>query len=387
MADKNMSHEDSIRAAMAELEGAEAESSKSSDSTADEVQTLADDTKVEAPAEETEGEADVAEPESEDVEEGESEKSQESAPKQGEVQEGAEDDTDDYEPPAFLDEEGRKELKSLPKSARPLVDRFLRRRDMQFQRWTTKVRQDAQEAVNQAVLPYTGIEEAIQPHVSRLRLQGKPLATVIGSTLEWDQLLESNTLEGLAQLCESKRIHPKAIFDYMQSGNRQIPVSGVSPSSDGSRGTESGELQELRAKVQTLEQQTARNQWTGLVDTLAATRDEQGQPRYPYYQDIRREMSKWIVIIGEENPEAQPQELFDRAYQKACWANDNIRALMMQDRTSAQSARKIQKKKAAVSLPASSSGGIASKTKTPQSENMTHEESIRAAIEELGVEL
>lgn len=373
MGTDEVSIEDSIREAMGEV-------SEASESTPE---------PVEAPAT-PEPKVDVPEPKA-----ARAAKTQSEAPKVEEEVEGdpaqpeieVEEDSD-YDVPKFLDAAEREEFKKLPKEVRALADRFVRRRDLANQRWVSKVRQEAQEHIQQAVSPYGALDQVLEPHVHRLGLQGKDIATTINSTLLWDKLIDENPVEALAQLCTQKRVTPRQLFDYLEgngSSQGEAASSGGSQPSGGDSELRSV-ITSLQTEVQNLKQGGVRSQWAGVVSQLASTRDAQGNPAYPYYEDVRPEMAEWTKIVGSQHPEYNPAQLFKAAYDRAAWANESVRALLIQEQMGQRASSSIAKKRAASSLPASSNG-LASRPKTtPQSESASIEQSILEAADSLGVE-
>lgn len=304
---------------------------------------------------------------------------------------------DEWEPPRSLSEEEKAEFKALPKELKPVADRFIRRRDLALQRYVTRVQQQAQTQVQQALEPYNEVFAALQPHMHRLEIDGsgKSLASVLKAQLWWDQQISEQPLEALAQLCARTRVTPRELYDYMSEGDGADGVpQGSRQISQGSPDPVVQELREsnriLQQRLDSIENGHVTAQWKSVVDSIAFARDDKGAPLYPYFEDLRPEIAQWCRLIGEQNPNlSDPRELFRMAYEKACWSNDNVRAILLHDRNAQRAAAALGKKRAASSLPASASNGIAVKPgQTPLSdENETIEDSLRNAAAQLGIEL
>ena len=293
----------------------------------------------------------------------------------------------DYEPPKFLSADERPEFDKLPKESKPLVDRFLRRRDLAMQRWVSKVRQEANQQISEQLSPYSGLQQVLMPHLQRMRLSNKDIAATLDSTLEWDRLIDENPVDALSQLCARKGITPRQLYDYMQGNGTSVEAVSRSGSQFSEGDNElRGLVTSLRAELDTLKEGSVKSQWTGVVSQLAAARDEQGNPAYPYFEDVRPEMAAWTRTLGEQHPEYSPAELFKAAYEKAVWSNDSIRAILLNERRAISAASSIAKKRAAGSLPASSNGIAAKSKETPLSENASIEQSILSAMEQNGIE-
>lgn len=316
--------------------------------------------------------------------------------KPAEDAEPASEPEDEWEPPRSLSDDEKAEFKALPKELKPVADRFIRRRDLAMQRYVTKIQQTAQTQVQQALAPYSEMFAALQPHIHRLEIdpQGKNLASVLKAQLWWDQQITERPIEALAQLCQRTRVTPRELFDYMNGDGAEGEPQGSRQVSQGSFDPVLQEIREenrqLRARLDSFEGHQVVSHWKSTVDSIAFARDDKGSPLYPYFEDLRPEIAQWCRIIGEQNPNlSDPKELFRMAYDKACWSNDNVRAILLHDRNAHTAAAAISKKRSASSLPASASNGIAVKPgQTPLSdENETIEGSLRNAAAQLGIDL
>lgn len=370
--DKEMTVEESIRQAMGELEGGGQEDEERESAPADESHV----TESEDPEPEPE-------PEAEESKDGtESEEAETPEPE-------AESETEDDSAPRFLDAEEKESFSKIPKAHRPLVENFIRRRDLAYQRYVSKVQTQATEYVQQAVAPYAPLLQVIQPHMQRMELDGKDLARAVQNTLAWDQRLDENPLDAIAQLCKRKGVHPRQVFDYLNGDGNSGEDANVQGSHDPRYGSEAdGELGKLRSEIAELKEGLVGNSFKDAILQFSAARGADGQLRYPFFEDVRRQMKPLVKSFAEANPNLGLGELLTEAYNAACWSNENIRALMLQSQHQKKAAANLQKKKAATSIRTSGvSSGNGFGTKTPQGGEMTIEDSIRASAAELGIEL
>jgi len=348
-----LSIEDSIRAAWDEAEGD------------DETDAPEEPTTVKAEAEPEAPEPEAPEPEA--------------APEAGDVA-----------APRFLDEQEKAEFSKIPEAQRPLVEGFLRRRDLAYQRFVSRVRMEAQGIIQQHTAPIQPIAEIIGEHVQRLQLEGKDLATCIKSTLAWDQRIDEHPVDAIAQLCQRKGVHPREVYDYLYgdgNGGGSAPAYNGAQGSSGPRESGNEELEALKAEVAALKAGSQRNGFEMAIAQFSSAKGSNGETLHPYFDDVRSQMKPLILHLGALNPEKDAQTLLSEAYSQACWANENVRALMLQSQQAKKAAVGLEKKKAATSIKTASSGSAAAAGRTPQGNKMTIEDSIRWAAAQQGVEL
>lgn len=293
-----------------------------------------------------------------------------------------------YAAPQFFDANEKAAFAKIPDELKPFVDNFCRRRDLSYQRFVTKVRNEAQQMIQQNVGPYTGLNEVLKPHEQRLAADGKDVATAVRSVLAWDQRIDENPVDALAQLCRRTGIHPKQIFDYLNGGGG-TEGQGTNGSAQGSYDPRydavQRELEQLKAERVADAARQEQSGYASAISQFAQSVDAQGNAAHPYFEDVRLDMKPIVMHLGEMHPTATPAQLLEEAYNRACWANPSVRALIQSEQTKKQAAVSLQKKAAATSIKASSSNGIG-KSSTPQGE-LTIQDSILKSASDMGIEL
>lgn len=119
------------------------------------------------------------------------------------------------------------------------------------------------------------------------------------------------------------------------------------------------QLQQLQGTVQTLQQQLqARDQAdlqrqqqnnVDLVRSFAEAKDANGQPLRPYMDDVMNEWGAQIAALRAANPEMPNEQILQKAYDNACWANATVRGKMQEASNVAtqQQQQRVQQAKAA----------------------------------------
>ena len=135
------------------------------------------------------------------------------------------------------------------------------------------------------------------------------------------------------------------------------------------------ELQDLKNYRLTREraiQAENRQKADQMVADFATAKDENGNPKHPYFEDVRQDMFN-IVKSGLESD-------LDKAYERAIWANTDIRAKIIasqqQDNLNSKVAKAMEAKDAAFK-PTSKS--------TPSDKDLSVEEELRQRFKEKGL--
>lgn len=361
---KGLSIEESIRAAMGEVEGGEEEDIETSTAApqAEESQTEASEGSEIAPEAQVE-----------------------------EVGEETATPAGDVAVPQFLDDKERDEFSKIPESHRPFVESFIRRRDLAYQRFVSRVRMEAQNVIQEHVAPIQPIAEVVGAHMQRLQLDGKDLVTAIRSTLAWDQRIDEHPVDAIAQLCQRKGVHPREVYDYLYGDGNG---GGNAPAYNGAQGRSGPRESEFEQRLASLEEENAalkaqaqKSPFESAIAQFSSARGTSGELLHPYFDDVRSQMKPLIMHLGALNPQEDAQTLLTKAYSQACWANENVRALMLQTERTKKAVVGLEKKKAATSIKTASNGSTAAAGRTPQGNKMTIEDSIRWAAAQEGVEL
>lgn len=92
-------------------------------------------------------------------------------------------------------------------------------------------------------------------------------------------------------------------------------------------------LDQLLQSMQTENQRRAQAEHAQTEQTAGAWLNEvdaQGQPKRPYATDVIDDMSALIPAIKQQNPTLTHAQVLDLAYERAAWANPEVRALLQQ---------------------------------------------------------
>lgn len=144
-----------------------------------------------------------------------------------------------------------------------------------------------------------------------------------------------------------------------------------------------GEVQTLAGQVQgmTAERQAQEHQARLTnVQNFAVEKDDKGALKRQYLPDVMDDWPHHITAIKAANPTMPSDEVLQKAYDAACWANPNVRSKMQQ----AASAGRItdpaavkQARGAAVSITGAPSGNVST---TPNNSARTVRDELQAAF-------
>lgn len=129
---------------------------------------------------------------------------------------------------------------------------------------------------------------------------------------------------------------------------------------------------------------------SAVVNDFVNAKAADGQPLYPFVDNVSADMSARVPMLRQQNPALSPADVLKMAYEQAAWANPEVRAVLIAQQTAASSApaeslRRVTRAKAVVAATMPKNGAIAARAPeavlkfgTPESD-----ESIRATYREL----
>lgn len=148
------------------------------------------------------------------------------------------------------------------------------------------------------------------------------------------------------------------------------------------------ELAEVRQMLYGNVQQQQQQQHGQVVNQVLAFLDEKnesGELLRPYASDIGNDYLEFIRIEKERNPGADMRTVLQKAYDRACWANDSVREKMQAASAAAaqaeqlrQAAERASKARSAGVSPASGTPSSSAAVSSPASGDLR--EAIRAAM-------
>jgi len=185
--------------------------------------------------------------------------------------------------------------------------------------------------------------------IRALALEGKTPAAVTKSLWEWNDYLEEDTVGALIELAQRYNVTPDQLFADFNNPQRQSAPQ--MPQAD-PRVDHLMAVQERTAKEQEMMQ--IRNQ----LDQFGAEKDATGKPKRPFWNDVKPYIKSILPLVYSENPYITDYEALDDAYNRAVYANPQVRTKLTsttQIPVKFSEAKTQQAKEAAVSLTGSSS--------------------------------
>lgn len=195
---------------------------------------------------------------------------------------------------------------------------------------------------------YEPLENVIAPHRERLALSGQDEATYVNALITADQMLQGpNKLQAFAQVAQMYGIDLRQFSQPGQPGPQ--PQQAQQDPQYAQLMQEIHALKQTMTEQQTAAQQASQSQQQAELDTFAKD--------HLYFENVRPAMAA-LIRAGQA-------EDLNGAYEAACWADPNIRPLMMAERATkeAEAARQAASAKvqaargAGVSIAGSASPG------------------------------
>lgn len=273
------------------------------------------------------------------------------------VPETTETASSDIRPPASWKAEAKAIFNDLP----PLAREEIARRELDMQRGA--------ELLKVRLAHYAPLDEILAPRQEKLSLNGHTNATYIRALVAADDMLSNpaTAAQAMAQLAQMYGI---------PYGQGQAPAP---QSQDPGLQTVFQQIQTLEQRLQAkeqAEQEVANHTCRTQIDAF------QADPKNLYFEDVKPQMAV-LLKSGEA------QDLQD-AYDKACWMQPNIRALVLADQKKAEQAAATTEARAKVEAAKRASGsvvgssGLGASAKPPVNQNTSIEDDVRLAMQSIG---
>jgi len=201
---------------------------------------------------------------------------------------------------------------------------------------------------------------------------GTTLPKALESYVGIENELNRDMVSGVARICQNKGIHPVAL------ANQILARHGVSPTQNGEAGEAPADqkapgvdLSPVMQKISALENFIQQQQQAGVQTEIQRFASD---PKHTFFENVK-------VQMGQLISSGQAEDLED-AYDKACWANKEIRTLLIKQQSapvpSANAADAVSRAKAA----AKATGGAPSAGFKPNAgaEGGSIRDTIRAAV-------
>jgi hypothetical protein len=204
--------------------------------------------------------------------------------------------------------------------------------------------------------------KGLDQYAEMARQSGTSLVEAFERYKAAEDALENNFYGGMTALCEMYGVHPMQFANAIAT---QYQGQGQQPQQQAqAEPLIARQLRAIQEEVLTLKNERQQAEQEAINDQLQSFASDK-----PYFENVRRDMG---LLIREGRAQT-----LDEAYDKACWADPEIRALLIKEQSAPQAAaaRVNQARRASGSLPTGSPlSGAAS-----QSGSQT---SIRGALEE-----
>jgi hypothetical protein len=229
------------------------------------------------------------------------------------------------------------------------------------------------QAVNDKIAQWSDAswDEVFPPErVRALRLEQKTPASATKALWEWNDYLEEDPVGAIIELAKRYDLSPDDLtrdFDSAPSAQQSAPLRDP-------------RVDELIANQQQTAKQQEIAQLRAQLDMFGSEKDASGKPLRPFWNDAKSYIKSILPLVYSENPYITDYEALHEAYNRAVYANPQVRTKLTST-TNTQvkfSDEKTQKaKEAAISLTGSSS-----RTVEPPKTARTAREAIEMAWRE-----
>jgi hypothetical protein len=187
--------------------------------------------------------------------------------------------------------------------------------------------------------------KGLDPYVDMARGNNTTLPEALDRYVAAENLLESQPVNGLLWLCQKYNVHPGQLLEAIGEPGHQQPQ-------------EASPLAPVMPYIQTLDQRLSQFEAQQAAAQDHAIKGEissfSADPQHKYFENVRKEMGQIIALADQQGQQVSLKD----AYEKACWANPEIRSLLIKDQIAANEAEAKRKaddaRRAAGSLPTGS---------------------------------
>ena len=186
------------------------------------------------------------------------------------------------------------------------------------------------------------VRQVVEPYKAMIEAEGGTPERAIADTMRTAALFRTGTQEqklqalwqidkqfngGLAQHFE------RSVQAEIAKRTGQPAVEGQPPVYQDPRvDTILQSLQEQERQRQEQErqrQQEQEQQNANVVQEFINAKGTDGQPLYPFVDNVIADMSARVQLIRQQNPALNPHEALKQAYEQASWANPEVRAVLI----------------------------------------------------------
>lgn len=174
---------------------------------------------------------------------------------------------------------------------------------------------------------YQPIQQLLEPHLPALQAAGVNQTQYLTNLMMADKMLRDNPAEGIQHVAQMYGV--------------DLGDVAAAPPPNPELQRLRGELTALRTELQQRDyqsQQSSLNTATQKIESFATQADEQGNPLHPYFDRVVDDMVSMAQAERVAGREPQLEELYERA----TWANPEIRKEMQQAQQKAAEQKAIQ---------------------------------------------
>ena len=167
--------------------------------------------------------------------------------------------------------------------------------------------------LNQKGQKYSELDRVLEKYEGEWQRSGLSSARVINQLLAWNDYLTQNPVQALNELASKAGIDLAQLAQVNQAAGPQDPY-----------------VRQLLAETQALKDERRREQEAqeaSQMQALSATveafgsQTENGKLKYPYFSQLREEMSYFVPIVLKDNPSMTTEQILQESYSRAVRAN------------------------------------------------------------------
>ncbi len=231
-------------------------------------------------------------------------------------------------PPAAWSAAAKAQFSTLP----PVIQQEVMKREKDMNEGLAQRQQQAER--------FNRLDSLLAPRRERFQLAGQDEFQAVQSLFAAQDFLERNPQEGIAYLARQYGVNLASFAQGQQGQAAQQPMHPV--------------IQQLSQQVQSLSSVVAQQREAeaqAVQSQLEAQVAEfQNDPKNIYFENVRGEMSKLVTAF--------PSLSLQEAYERAIWANPEIRPLLLQDQQKQALAQAEQQKRAKADAARRASGSV-----------------------------
>jgi len=185
------------------------------------------------------------------------------------------------------------------------------------------------------------LQEVVAPHRQRLALSGVDEVTWIRNLAAAEQALIDNPAAGIAYLARTYGAQPQAIIAHLTG-----QAAPMSPATDPRLAPILTELETLKQSVTQQQRSAEEAQKAEIRAHIEAFAND---PRHLYWPEVKEDVA---ALLAQNRASG-----LEDAYEKACWANPEIRGLMLQQQQADQAKQAQQTQARAKATAAAQAAG------------------------------